>query len=92
GHFPKLIAPQVVRPFVKRNKHEFVDAAASCEASWSRSIRFVQLSTESQHAIRARHPVRESLVQYKVKTTNHMHAFLLEFGNSVTRVAAGMSR
>nr|AVR64788.1 hypothetical protein p508-3_00129 [Escherichia coli] len=35
---------------------------------------------------------RESLVQDKVKTTNQMHAFLLEFGISVPRGAAVISR
>jgi transposase len=43
-------------------------------------MRFVQPRTESQQAMRALHRVRESLVQDKVKTTNQMHAFLLEFG------------
>ncbi|TYL56195.1 curli production assembly/transport protein CsgE, partial [Klebsiella variicola] len=28
GHFPKLISPQFVRPFVKSNKNDFVDAEA----------------------------------------------------------------
>jgi transposase len=41
--------------------------------------------------MRALHRVRESLVQDKVKTTNQMHAFLLEFGISV-RGAAVISR
>ncbi|EMM9464275.1 IS110 family transposase, partial [Klebsiella pneumoniae] len=48
--------------------------------------------TESQQAMRALHRVRESLVQDKVKTTNQMHAFLLEFGISVPRGAAVISR
>ncbi|ECI2862534.1 IS110 family transposase, partial [Salmonella enterica subsp. enterica serovar Ouakam] len=64
GHFPKLISPQFVRPFVKSNKNDFG----------------------------ALHRVRESLVQDKVKTTNQMHAFLLEFGISVPRGAAVISR
>ena len=38
--------------------------------------------------MRALHLIRESLVQDKVKTTNQMHAFLLEFGISVSRGAA----
>ena len=42
--------------------------------------------------MRALHRVRESLVQDKVKTTNQMHAFLLEFGISVPRGAAVISR
>ncbi len=55
-------------------------------------MRFVQPRTESQQAMRALHRVRESLVQDKVKTTNQMHAFLLEFGISVPRGAAVISR
>ncbi len=35
GHFPKLISPQFVRPFVKSNKNDFVDAEAICEAASS---------------------------------------------------------
>lgn len=48
--------------------------------------------TESQQAMRALHRVRESLVQDKVKTTNQMHVFLLEFGISVPRGSAVISR
>jgi transposase len=69
GHFPKLISPQFVRPFVKSNKNDFVDAEAICEAASRPSMRFVQPRTESQQAMRALHRVRESLVQDKVKTT-----------------------
>jgi transposase len=32
GHKAKLIDPQFVRPFVKSNKNDFVDAEAICEA------------------------------------------------------------
>ncbi|SQC43069.1 transposase [Klebsiella pneumoniae] len=93
GHFPKLISPQFVRPFVKSNKNDFVDAEAICEAA-SRPIYGVSCSPEPnlQQAMRALHRVRESLVQDKVKTTNQMHAFLLEFGISVPRGAAVISR
>lgn len=38
------------------------------------------------------HRVRESYVQDKVKTTNQMHAFLLEFGISVPRGPTIISR
>ncbi len=55
-------------------------------------MRFVQPRTKSLQAMWALHRVRESLVQDKVKTTNQMHAFLLEFGISVPRGAAVISR
>ena len=92
GHIPKLISPQFVRPFVKTNKNDFVDAEAICEAASRPSMRFVQPRSESQQAMRALHLVCESLVQDKVKTTNQMHAFLLEFGISMPRGAAVASR
>lgn len=85
GHKPKLISPQFVRPFVKTNKNDFVDAEAICEAASRPSMRFVKPRTESQQAMHALHRVRESLVRDKVKTTNQIHAFLLEFGVSAPK-------
>lgn len=41
GHEAKLISPQFVRPFVKSNKNDFVDAEAICEAASRPSMRFV---------------------------------------------------
>jgi len=75
GHDTKLISPQFVRPFVKSNKNDFIDAEAICEAASRPSMRFVQPRTEAQQAMRALHRIRESLVRDRVKTTNQMHAF-----------------
>lgn len=83
GHDVKLISPQFVRPFVKSNKNDFIDAEAICEAASRPSMRFVQPRTETQQAMRALHRVRESLIRDKVKTTNQIHGFLLEFGISL---------
>jgi transposase len=66
GHSPKPISPQFVRPFVKSNKNDFVDAEAICEAASRPSMRFVQPRTESCRQCGALHRVRE-LVQDKVK-------------------------
>ncbi|MBB5429719.1 transposase [Paraburkholderia atlantica] len=80
GHEAKLISPQFVRPFVKSNKNDFVDAEAICEAASRPSMRFVTPKTVSQQTLSALHRVRDSLVRDKVCTTNQMHGFLLEFG------------
>lgn len=40
----------------------------------------------------ALHRVRDSLVRERVKTTNQMHAFLLEFGVSIPRGIAVIRR
>jgi transposase len=83
GHQVKLISPQFVRPFVKSNKNDFIDAEAICEAACRPSMRFVTPKTESQQCLSALHRVRESLVRERVKASNQMHGFLLEFGISL---------
>ena len=83
GHEPKLISPQFVRPFVKSNKNDFIDAEAICEAACRPAMRFVTPKTESQQCLSALHRVRESLVRERVKTSNQIHGFLLEFGISL---------
>lgn len=83
GHPVKLISPQFVRPFVKGNKNDFVDAEAICEAASRPSMRFVPPKTMTQQSLSALHRVRESLIRDRTKTSNQMHGFLLEFGISL---------
>ncbi|ASY81490.1 IS110 family transposase [Pectobacterium polaris] len=92
GHQVKLISPQFVRPFVKSNKNDFIDAEAICEAASRPSMRFVTPRTEDQQAMYALHRVRDTLVRERVKATNQMHAFLLEFGISMPRGIAVIRR
>lgn len=92
GHEAKLISPQFVRPFVKSNKNDFVDAEAICEAASRPSMRFVKPRTEDQQAMAALHRLRDSLVRQRVETNNQMHAFLLEFGVSLPRGIAVIRR
>ncbi len=77
--------PRFVRPFVKSNKNDFVDAEAICEAASRPSMRFVQPRTEAQQAMSVLHRVRKSLVRDKIKTTNQIHGSLLEFGISLPK-------
>jgi transposase len=83
GHDVKLISPQFVRPFVKSNKNDFIDAEAICEAASRPNMRFVAPKTEAQQLLGVLHRVRESLVRDRVKTINQIHGFLLEFGISL---------
>jgi transposase len=83
GHQVKLISPQFVKPFVKANKNDFIDAEAICEAASRPSMRFVSPKTEEQQVLGAYHRIRESLVRDRVKTSNQIHGFLLEFGISL---------
>lgn len=90
GHEAKLISPQFVRPYVKGNKNDFVDAEAICEAASRPSMRFVSPKTEAQQTLSVLHRLRESLVRDRTKTVNQMHGFLLEFGISLPRGLAIM--
>jgi transposase len=85
GHTPKLIAPQFVRPFVKSNKNDSIDAEAVCEAASRPSMRFVTPKSEDQQILSALQRLRESLVAERVRIINQAHAFLLEVGVATSR-------
>ena len=48
GHEVKLIAPQHVKAYVKRNKNDGRDAEALCEAMSRPTMRFVPVKTAEQ--------------------------------------------
>lgn len=50
GHSVRLIPPAYVKPFVKRQKNDAVDAEAICEAAQRPGMRFVAVKTEEQQA------------------------------------------
>src|SRR3981189_3861682 len=50
GHTVKLIAPQHVKPYVKRNKNDGRDAEGLCEAMSRPTMQFVAGKTEGQQA------------------------------------------
>jgi len=92
GHQAKLISPQFVRPFVKGNKNDFIDAQAICEAASRPTMRFVSPKTEAQQTLSVLHRLRESLIRDRTKAVNQMHGFLLEFGISLPQGLAIMKR
>ena len=50
GHEVRLIPPAYVKPFVKRQKNDAVDAEAIAEAASRPTMRFVSVKTEEQQA------------------------------------------
>jgi transposase len=52
GHEVKLIAPQLVKLYVKRGKNDAADAEALCEAMSRPTMRFVPVKTAEQQADR----------------------------------------
>src|SRR6202034_2440649 len=80
GHNVKLIPAQFVKPFVKSNKNDFIDAEAIAEAVDRRNMRFVPIKTDDQLDLQAMHRVRDRLVSRRTAVINQIRAFLLERG------------
>lgn len=83
GHDVRLIAPQFVRPFVKRNKTDAADAQAIWGAAQRPEMRFVAVKSEAQQSVLTLHRVREQLVKVRTMQINQMHGLLYEFGAAV---------
>src|SRR5450631_2737934 len=80
GHDVKLIPAQFVKPFVKSNKNDFIDAEAIAEAVDRRNMRFVPIKTDDQLDLQALHRVRDRLMTRRTSVINQIRAFLLERG------------
>ena len=80
GHDVKLIPGQFVKPFVKSNKNDFVDAEAIAEADERNNMRFVPIKTDDQLDLQAIHRVRDRLISRRTAVINQIRAFLLEGG------------
>ena len=76
----KLIPAQFVKPFVKSNKNDFVDAEAIAEAVERKNMRFVPIKTDDQLDLQALHRVRDRLMTRRTALINQIRAFLLERG------------
>ena len=76
----KLIAPQHVKPYVTRNKNDYIDSEAICEAASRPRTRYVAIKTVEQQVLSTQHRLREALVGHRTQTINRIHGFLLEFG------------
>ncbi|EJM59896.1 transposase [Pseudomonas sp. GM50] len=84
GHTPKLIAPHLVRPYVKSNKNDFADAEAIGEAATRPTMRFVHPKTQAQQVLAMSNSIRDSFIKDRTATVNRIHAALLEVGVSLT--------
>ena len=80
GHKVRLMPPQYVKAYVKRNKNDAADAEAICEAVRRPSMRFVPVKTEEQQSALAMHRVRELLVRQRTMLINALRSHLAEIG------------
>ena len=85
GHDVKLIPAQFVKPFVKSNKNDFLDAEAIAEAVDRQNMRFVPIKTDDQLDLQAMHRVRDRLVARRTSVINQLRAFLLDICTAAIR-------
>jgi transposase len=80
GHSVKLIAPQLVKPYVKRGKNDAADAEALCEAMSRPTMRFVPVKTAEQQAALMLVGLRDRLIRKRTQLSNAIRGYAAEFG------------
>jgi transposase len=80
GHDVRLMPAQYVKPYVKTNKSDYIDAEAIAEAVQRPTMRFVPIKTEEQLDLQAVHRVRERWVMRRTAVVNQVRGLLLERG------------
>ncbi len=76
GHEVRLIPAQYVKPYVKTNKSDFIDAEAVARPT----MRFVPIKTDDQLDLQSLHRVRERWVMRRTAVINQIRGLLLERG------------
>lgn len=80
GHTVKLIAPQLVKPYVPRNKNDGRDAEGLCEAASRPRMRYVPVKTAEQQAALMLLGIRDGLVTRRTQLGNTIRGHAAEFG------------
>ena len=85
GHDVRLMPAQYVKPYVKTNKNDYIDAEAIAEAVTRPSMRFVPIKTDDQLDLQSLHRVRERWVGRRTAVINQIRGLLLERGITVLK-------
>jgi transposase len=81
GHEVVLLPPQLVKPYVARNKNDAADAEAICEAMSRPRMRFVPVKTAEQQAALMLAGVRQQLTDRRTQLSNMIRGYAAEFGS-----------
>src|SRR6266568_974792 len=85
GHDVRLMPAQYVKPYVKTNKNDYIDAEAIAEAVGRPSMRFVPIKTNDQLDLQSLHRVRERWVVRRTAVINQIRGLLLERGVTIRK-------
>ena len=79
-HQVKMIPVKYVKPFVKTNKNDAVDARAIVEVMGRLDMRFVEMKSTEQQSVLLVHQVRSQLIKQRTQTANAMRSHCAESG------------
>jgi transposase len=85
GHEVKIISPQYVKPFVRRQKNDGNDAEAICTAARQPHIPFVPKKTIEQQDIQALHRARQRMVNHRTAVVSQIRGLLLDRGFAIAK-------
>ena len=85
GHDVRLMPAQYVKPYVKTNKNDYIDAEACSEAVTRPNMRFVPIKTNDQLDLQSLHRVRERWVGRRTAVINQIRGLLLERGITIRK-------
>src|SRR3984885_1590557 len=85
GHDARLMPAQYVKPYVKTNKNDYMDAEAIAEAVNRPTMRFVPIKTDDQLDLQSLHRVRERWVVRRAAVINQIRGMLLERGITIRK-------
>src|SRR3982075_2267231 len=80
GQEVRLMAPQHVKAYVKRNKNDGRDAEGLCEAMSRPTMQFVPVKTEEQQAALMLAGLRQQLIARRTQLGNAIRGYAAEFG------------
>src|SRR5271168_1785674 len=85
GHEVRIIPAQYVKPYVKTNKNDYIDAEAIAEAVGRPRMRFVPVKSDDQLDLQSLHRVRERWVMRRTAVVNQIRGLLLERGTTLRK-------
>jgi transposase len=80
GHEVRLMPAQYVKPYVKANNSDYIDAEAIGEIVGRPKMRFVPIKSDDQLDLQSLHRVRERWVMRRTAAINQIRGLLLERG------------
>ncbi len=83
GHTVRIVPAQFVKPYVKSNKNDLIDAEAIAEAVTRPTMRFVEIKASEQVDVQALHRARDMMVMHRTRMISQMRAFCLEHGVTI---------